>query len=292
LSGVTIPPSICTITGEHDTIFISVDIDARIISKGFFTSRINNEAPMNIYSNQTLTEEREKTGRHFAGRLLACILLLCAGGAMAGEHHTFIPGQTRPGKFIFHNYCSVCHGDKGDGQSRAREGLDPPPRNYTTPEAALELTRERMISSVTNGRPGTAMIAWGKELSPKEIEGVVDYVRSTFMKLGNQAAGSRPRPNDKLLASRGGVIYLKSCAMCHGETGTRETTGRMQPPPRDFTTPQAATELTHGRMIASITNGRPGTAMIGYGTQLSKADIEALADFIREAYMSGPNDKK
>jgi cytochrome c553 len=45
-------------------------------------------------------------------------------------------------------------------------------------------------------------------------------------------------------------------------------------------------------MIASISNGRPGTAMVGYGSQLSKADIEALADFIREAYMSGAVIKK
>jgi cbb3-type cytochrome c oxidase subunit III len=244
-----------------------------------------------MYSKQTLTEENKNTRWHFAARLLASLLIMCVGNAMAGEHHTFIPGQTRPGAYIFHNYCSVCHGDKGDGQSRAREGLDPPPRNYTTPEAAIELTRERMISSVTNGRPGSAMIAWGKELSPKEIEGVVDYVRATFMKLGNQAASSRPRPSDKLLASRGGALYMKTCVMCHGETGTRETTGRMQPPPRDFTTPQAAIELTHSRMITSITNGRPGTAMTGYGNQLSKADIEALVDFIREAYMSGSNAK-
>jgi cbb3-type cytochrome c oxidase subunit III len=245
-----------------------------------------------MYSNQTLSEKNKRTGLHFAGWWLASVLFVCVGSATAGEHHTFIPGQTRPGAYIFHNYCSVCHGDKGDGQSRAREGLDPPPRNYTTPEAAIELTRERMISSVTNGRPGTAMIAWGKELSPQEIEGVVDYVRATFMKLGNQAASSRQRPSDKLLASRGGVLYMKTCVMCHGETGTRETTGRMQPPPRDFTTPQAAVELTHSRMIASITKGRPGTAMIGYDTQLSKADIEALVDFIREAYMSGSNAKK
>jgi cbb3-type cytochrome c oxidase subunit III len=245
-----------------------------------------------MYFDQTLTKEIKPAGQNFVIGLLASLLFVCAGSAMAGEHHTFIPGQTRPGAYIFHNYCSVCHGDKGDGQSRAKEGLDPPPRNYTTPESAIELTRERMINSVTNGRPGTAMISWKNELSQQEIEGVVDYVRATFMKLGNQAASSRTRPSEKLLASRGGVLYMQTCVMCHGETGTRETTGRMQPPPRDFTTPQAAAELTRSRMIASISNGRPGTAMVGYGSQLSKADIEALADFIREAYMSGAVIKK
>lgn len=250
-----------------------------------------------MHSNRKLNEGNKKTG-WFMVKWLRVFLLLggagllgSAGSAMAGQHHTYIPGETRPGAVIFHNYCSVCHGDKGDGQTRARNGLVPPPRNYTTPEAAIELTRERMIISVTHGRPGTAMIAWGSELSDKEIEGVVDYIRATFMKLGNNVA-AHVMPDSKLLASRGGKLYMQNCAMCHGETGTRATTGRMQPPPRDFTSPGVAVELTRKRMIASVTNGRPGTAMMGFGTRLSRGDIEAIVDFIREAFMSGSSPKK
>jgi mono/diheme cytochrome c family protein len=111
------------------------------------------------------------------------------------------------------------------------------------------------------------------------------------MKLGNSAT-AHVVPDSKLLASRGGMLYMQNCAMCHGQTGTRETTGRMQPPPRDFTLPVAAVELTRKRMIASITNGRPGTAMMGFGNRLSRGDIEAIADFIREAFMSGSSQKK
>ncbi|MEO8343881.1 MAG: c-type cytochrome, partial [Gallionella sp.] len=127
--------------------------------------------------------------------------------------------------------------------------------------------------------------------SPAEIEGVVDYVRKTFMKLGNDAT-PHAAPDSKLLASRGGKLYMANCAMCHGETGTRATTGRMQPPPRDFTLPAAAAELTRKRMITSVTNGRPGTAMMAYGTQLSRGDIEAIVDFIRAAFMSSAHAKK
>jgi len=243
-----------------------------------------------MHSNRKLYEENKKSGLRFSGLLILSLLLVSAGSAMAGQHHTYIPGETRPGATIFHNYCSVCHGDKGDGQARARNGLVPPPRDYTSPEAAVELSRERMISSVTYGRPGTAMIGWGKELSEKEIEGVVDYIRMKFMKLGGKT--EHASPDSKLLASRGGVLYLQACAMCHGETGTRPTTGRMQPPPRDFTAPDVIAELTRKRMIASVTNGRTGTAMRGYGTQFNKGEIEAMVDFIREAFMSGPNPKK
>lgn len=237
-------------------------------------------------ANRTLTEASCNIGSHFVGWLLAFLLFGGTSSAMAGEKHKFVAGETRAGAYIYKNYCSVCHGDKGDGQSRARFGLNPPPRNYTTPESAIELTRERMIHSVTNGRPGTAMIAWNSELSAAEIEGVVDHIRKTFMRLENSKAAARKRPSSKLMASRGGVLYMQACAMCHGDTGTRATSGRMQPPPRDFTLPDAAAELTRERMIASVTHGRPGTAMTGYAAQFSKSDIEAMVDFIRKAYMN------
>lgn len=244
-----------------------------------------------MQTKRKLNEGKKHSERRIFRLLLATMLLLGAvPGAMAGQHHTYIPGETRAGDFIFHNYCSVCHGDKGDGQTRARNGLVPPPRNYTTPEAAVELTRERMINSVTHGRSGTAMIAWGGELSAMEIEGVVDYIRGTFMQLGGKA--ERKLPDSQLLESRGGVLYLQNCAVCHGETGARDMKGRMLPPPRDFTSPAAIADLTRKRMITSITEGRPGSAMNGYGKQFSKADIEALVDFISKAYMSGSRSKQ
>lgn len=229
-----------------------------------------------------------------AMRYCTLLLVICFWGtATAGQHDPRAPGVTRSGKTIFHNYCSVCHGDKGDGQSRARNGLNPPPRNYTTPEAAIELTRERMIKSVTQGRPGTAMIPWVTELSGEEIAGVVDYIRGTFMHLGNQAAAStRAKPSAALLASTGGVLYMQACVLCHGELGTRQTTGNMNPPPRDFGSPAVIAELNRKRMIASITNGRPNTAMRPYGDKYSKAEIEAIVDFITAAYMHPADAKK
>ena len=224
-------------------------------------------------------------------RFFVLLLLFCCwNAAMAGDRGTKSDKAPRKGSDIFKHYCSVCHGDKGNGQSRARGSFAVPPRDYTTPEAAIELTRERMIHSVTNGRPSTAMISWKTELSAAEIEGVVDYIRATFMKLGG--TGKHTKPSEKLLASRGGVLYMQACAMCHGETGRRMTTGRMQPPPTDFTVSKTISELNRKRMIASITNGRPGTAMRAYGTDFNKADIEAMADFIRAAFMTPEKSKK
>lgn len=224
-------------------------------------------------------------------RAVALLMLLFSWNvAFAGMHDPKSEKVTREGSFIFKHYCSVCHGDKGNGQSRARGSFAVPPRDYTTPEAAIELTRPRMINSVTNGRPGTAMIAWRTELTEKEIGNVVDYIRGTFMQLNNDQP--RARPSEKLLASRGGVLYMQACAMCHGDTGKRMISGRMNPPPTDFTSSNAMSELTHKRIVASISQGRPGTAMKGYGNEFSKEDIEAMAKFIREAFMTSSAPKK
>jgi len=81
------------------------------------------------------------------------------------------------GQEIFSQNCSVCHGDRGDKGMYATSGLNPSPRNFTDDKARQELSRERMIYSVTHGRPGTAMISWGKKFSAGEIEQVVDFVR-------------------------------------------------------------------------------------------------------------------
>ena len=223
------------------------------------------------------------------GRMLrytTLLLLMCSWNtAMAGQHDPKSDKMTRKGADIYRHYCSVCHGDKGDGQSRARGSFLVPPRNYTTVKSARELTRQRMITSVTNGRPSTAMIAWHTELKEVEITAVVDYIRTTFMRL-DDAETNRPKPSDELLASRGGVLYMKACALCHGATGKRVISGRMQPPPTNFILPSSATQLTRKRMVASISNGRPGTAMKAYSSEYSKADIAAMADFIRAAFMA------
>ena len=224
---------------------------------------------------------------------IAMLLLLCGwNAALAAQTGSKSNKAALSPADIYRLYCSVCHGDKGDGKSRAMNSFAVPPRDYTTPEAAMELTRERMITSVAYGRPGTAMTAWRTELTPAQIEAVVDYIRAKFMPLGGGGTAMRDAPSSKLLASRGGVLYMQACSMCHGNTGKRMTTGRMQPPPTDFTLPKAASELTRKRMIASITNGRPGTLMRGYGEEYSKSDIAAMADFIREAFMPAANPKK
>jgi cbb3-type cytochrome c oxidase subunit III len=204
----------------------------------------------------------------------AGIVLLAAAPAVAGERKS--TGQDASAATLYHNYCSVCHGDRGDGQSRAKGSLNPPPRDFTTPQALAELPRARMIVGVKEGRPGTAMVAWKSQLSDRQIEIVVDYVRETFMRASS--AGD---------ASRGRQIYAKSCSVCHGDRGAGSmwAGANLNPPPRDFNSTQAKADLSRERMLVAVTRGRPGTAMAGFASQLSGEDIGAVVDYIRSAFM-------
>ena len=180
-------------------------------------------------------------------------------------------GEIKP-DVLYHNYCSVCHGDRGDGRSRARGSLNPPPRDFTV---AADLNRDTMIVITTHGKPGTAMVGWKTQLTPQEIEAVVDYVRDSFMIVARD-----PR------LQRGKTLYAQNCVVCHGERGQ----GSIHPvggpvPPRDLASPQARAELSRERMLASVTNGRPGTGMAPFGGRLPPQDIEAVVDYVRAALM-------
>lgn len=227
-----------------------------------------------MHSEPALTATNNPVSKYLALWCLLLPLLLGNWGiAIAGLHDLKSAGPMPPAN-IFHNYCSICHGEKGDGKSKAAGALNPPPRNFTA-FTVKDLPRERMIYSVTHGRPGTAMMPWTTQLSAAEIESVVDYIRATFMPIeGNPAAG------------RGRVLYMQACAVCHGERGKRDIWGNnMGPRPPDFTSVQVASMMNRERMIASVTNGRPNSAMKEFGSQLGKADIEAIVDYIREAFM-------
>ena len=80
------------------------------------------------------------------------------------------------GAALYHNYCSVCHGDKGDGKSRATGSLSTLPRDFTSAESKRELSRERIVAAITHGRPGTAMTSWRTQLSDADIASVADHV--------------------------------------------------------------------------------------------------------------------
>lgn len=91
--------------------------------------------------------------------------------------------DSETGRDIFFKHCRACHGDKGDGKTFAANVLNPPPKNFTSENSKQELTEERMIQSVAEGRKGTAMMPWKSRLTQQEIHAVVLYIRKSLMQL-------------------------------------------------------------------------------------------------------------
>lgn len=201
-------------------------------------------------------------------KLLILTAAIVSGSALGAQSRS-AGGGLRP-ETLYHNYCSVCHGDRGNGQSRARNSLVPPPRDFTA--AGGQLPRDYMIAVTRDGKPGTAMSGWKTQLSSQDIAGVVDYIRSAFMQTE---------------ASHGRTLYQKNCAVCHGDRGQGAVwaAGNLARPPRDFSTAAARNALTRTSMIAAATHGKAGTAMAGFATQLNAGDIESVVDYIRTAFM-------
>ena len=91
------------------------------------------------------------------------------------------PVDSETGRDIFFKHCKACHGTKGDGKTFAANVLNPPPKNFTAEKSKQQLTKSRMIRSVTNGRKGTAMMPWESRLTAQEIQAVVEYIRKELM---------------------------------------------------------------------------------------------------------------
>ena len=223
--------------------------------------------------------------------LRACITL--ALGLLLACIGSFSPAQATPGyrsqrtgdepaEALYKRHCSVCHGDRGSGNSRADTNLIPPPRDFN---AAANLTREQMINVVTNGKPGTAMVSWKTRFSENEISSVVDYIRGRFMLVAL---------DPRIALGRG--VYGHFCQVCHGDRGQGVQSDEMTGTPPDLTVPKNQTTLTRERMIASVTKGRHGSVKAGFADRITAENIGAVVDYIRLVMIpslpKSPSDKQ
>lgn len=85
----------------------------------------------------------------------------------------------------------------------------------------------------------------------------------------------------------GEAIYRFYCYQCHGYAGDAATlaTANLSPPPRDFTS-VGRDELPLERIVHTVLNGREGTAMVSFASVLDEHEARAVAEYIRESFMS------
>jgi mono/diheme cytochrome c family protein len=228
---------------------------------------------------------------------------------------------------LYHNYCSVCHGDRGDGRSRASGALSTPPRDFTAEAAQRELTRDRIVLAITHGRPGTAMVAWRSQLSPADIDALADHLLSRFIRrdgataataAGTPAQPARPagtisgvrahggREADAPAATRldpaapfpdgligqvdaGRAHYLVNCTACHGTAGDGAGPRAyfINPKPRNFVEAAASGRYNRAVLYGAVSDGRVGTEMPAWRQVLSPQQVADVAEYVYQAFLRG-----
>ena len=217
--------------------------------------------------------------------------------------------DTDIGRAIYARSCSVCHGDRGDAASWARNSLDPAPAAFTA-HGLGQLSRESMIETVTFGSKDTAMMPFTVQLGHREIAATVDYIRAAFMPEGigpgaaghdhgngheaghghdGEGAGEAPFPagltGDPVW---GKTFFEANCAECHGPKGDGQ--GRrayfMIRKPEDFLSRQARAELDRPTLFEEVGEGVVGTTMPAWDKVLTRQEIANVAEYVYRAFLN------
>ena len=183
------------------------------------------------------------------------------------------------GATLFGTFCAACHGPNGEGMRYPGLAAFPAIGN---PDF-LAIASDRFVAAtVTHGRPGRRMPAWGEKeggLRPAEIDAVVAYVRS----LGNGIASpveAEPRrwvTGDERAGAR---LFADACASCHGAQGE----GKEGPALHNQGLLASATDRY---LVETVRRGRRGTSMPSFTAAatthrlLSDEEIASIVTFIR-----------
>lgn len=183
------------------------------------------------------------------------------------------------GATLYGAFCAACHGPAGQGMRYPGRPAFPAIANADF----LALADDAFIAaSVTRGRPGRKMPAWGQGeggLRPAEIAAVVAHVRALG---GGVAAEADPRParwahGD---AREGRRLFGAYCATCHGPRGE----GGEGPALANAVLLQSAGDTY---LFETVKRGRRNTSMEGFARPtsvrpaLSDAEIEAVVTYLR-----------
>ncbi len=190
----------------------------------------------------------------------------------------------------FANYCSRCHGSKGDGNGMIAVYLDPAPRDLTKVGFMNSKPAERLIGSIKNGVAGTSMPAWQNVLTDDQIRGLFDYINQTFVREPRRTIRVRKVPETNPVASNaqsiaaGESIFQQRCTGCHGKKADGKGPNSLDiiPRPRNLRNTDFMNSIDDRRLFDAILYGVQGTAMppwIDYG--LSQKDVGDLLNYLR-----------
>jgi mono/diheme cytochrome c family protein len=178
------------------------------------------------------------------------------------------------GAEFFEQDCATCHGSRGEGVRNSGPALN-------TQEFLKDAGDELIFNSITDGRPGTSMPAWGQPrggpYNAQVVEDLVAFIRAwepTAPSVEEMALEGDP--------VEGAVLFSTTCYACHGVSGEGTASGlRLNDP-----TLLAKHEDDYFRDV--IARGRPDRGMPTWGSVLSPAQIEDLIAYIRSWEKEAP----
>ena len=178
------------------------------------------------------------------------------------------PPDTAEGARLFLQQCATCHGQTGRGDGPAARTLNPKPPALADASVMGGVSPEMAFRKISVGVTGTAMPAFGSQLSESQRWNLVAYV-----------TGLRWKPRD---AAQGEGLFLRDCASCHGTLGMGDgplarSLSKLPPEIGLFTW---QVQRSDSQLIAAIRSGVDGTPMPG-DPLLSAADAGRLAAYMR-----------
>lgn len=225
---------------------------------------------------------------------------LHAKNSSSSDNPKMTAESIKSGEAVFFEYCSGCHGRRGDGRGPQSLNLKPKPQNLRNAQFVKYLTDDRMYSSISGGVRGTSMQAFEMMLSAEKRWNVIHYIRSLTadgtLNLPNSIAYQAVAPdvvNPILLTdaslSTGRRIFRNYCANCHGAAadGNSLLAPNLIPAPRNLVAVTLWGEkpfidyLSDARLYDSITNGVPGTSMLPWIGVLTDEERWHIVNFLR-----------
>ena len=199
---------------------------------------------------------------------LSVLLASVASGSLECEPGAQGQVEAR-GAEVYALMCAVCHGASGEGY-KADHAPALAQRDFLG-----SVTDEFLRAAIADGRWGSTMSAWGLErggpLAKGDVESVVAFLRSRAE--GRAALDESPLRRGGN-AEKGGAVYARECAQCHGARGTGGTA-------ESIGNPQLLSTASNGFLRYAIANGRPATPMPGFRATLGDDAIDDVIALLR-----------
>jgi putative heme-binding domain-containing protein len=128
-------------------------------------------------------------------------------GILSALYTSPVIGGLGEGLELYNSYCSVCHGEAGEGQAMGKSLND---------RSANSLSDAEVLDVIKHGRSGTGMAGWGDSFDDGEILDIANHVRSLQGRSGIMLTERKALVDTpEIIAGRALFKGKGKCVTCH-----------------------------------------------------------------------------